>query len=111
MNSLFGTPKRAIVYSNVNCRGSETQLRDCTHSRLRPERTKGGVAGVRCDAQLVPQGEDASIVTSLSCSKSRLLKSFFFFPPLDSTSFALQGCSQVCSERTENCIGSKLTDV
>ena len=48
LNSLFGEPKRAIVYSNVNCRGTETELRDCTHNRLYPERVDGDVAGVRC---------------------------------------------------------------
>uniref|UniRef100_A0A1X7TXL8 SRCR domain-containing protein n=1 Tax=Amphimedon queenslandica TaxID=400682 RepID=A0A1X7TXL8_AMPQE len=41
LNSLFGEPKRAIVYSNVNCRGTETELRNCTHNRLYPERVDG----------------------------------------------------------------------
>ena len=48
LNSLFGEPKRAIVYSNVNCRGTETELRDCAHNRLYPQKMDGDVAGVRC---------------------------------------------------------------
>ena len=50
-NSTYGQPKRAIRYSNVNCRGQEEELSDCSHHTLelyvgRTYQSK--VAGVDC---------------------------------------------------------------
>ena len=47
-NSTFGKPKRNILYSGVHCRGSETEVRDCTHHRLATGTVTGNVAGVQC---------------------------------------------------------------
>lgn len=83
-DSQFGKPRRGIVYNFVSCRGTEYQLRDCTHTRLNPELTTGNVAGVMCDERpttitttvspsVAPTDSipdfTGSLVTSMQCSK------------------------------------------
>lgn len=46
--SRFGKPKRGIIYSSVNCLGTEDGLTKCPKIRYPVERNEGDVAGVKC---------------------------------------------------------------
>ena len=53
----------------------------------------------------------SSITTTVKCSKSIYLLVVYIihYIAIDSNEFAIKGCTQICKERSKECVGSKLT--
>jgi deleted-in-malignant-brain-tumors protein 1 len=100
LGSKYGKPKRPLAYRGVNCRGTEAELIDCSHHRVSSSLNtvvgNDSVAGVNCSGSIgsgIPQDVKFNTTTSLMCNTDE---------------FGLKGCSQVCKESTNDCIGSRL---